>query len=64
MDLLATPLKKNDNFIDTTYSLFFPYIRSITSDAFNQKQCKDVAKIIGLPFDVLALRRKNNESCL
>ena len=48
----------------SSYSLFFPHIRSITSDAFNQKQCKDAAKIIGLPFDVLALRSKNNESCL
>jgi argininosuccinate synthase len=41
-------------------SLFFPEIRSITSTKFNQTWCKDAAKIIGMPFEMLALRETKN----
>ncbi len=40
-------------------SLFFPEIRSITSTAFDQRWCKDTAKVWGLPFELLAKQAAN-----
>ncbi len=37
-------------------SLFSPEIRSIKASGFDQRQCKDAAKIRGLPFEILAKR--------
>ena len=39
-------------------SLFFPEVRSINSQAFNQQWCANAAKIMGLPFELLAKREK------
>ena len=36
--------------------LFYPEIRSITGEGFNQRMCADAAKIKGLPFEILAKR--------
>ncbi|MBU6383228.1 MAG: argininosuccinate synthase [Verrucomicrobia bacterium] len=37
-------------------SLFYPEIRSIKSDSFDQRWCAHAAKINGLPFEILAKR--------
>jgi argininosuccinate synthase len=37
-------------------SLFSPEIRSIKASGFNQKVCRDAAKVRGLPFEILAKR--------
>jgi argininosuccinate synthase len=39
-------------------SLFFPEVRSISSISFDQRWSKNAAKILGLPFEILALRKK------
>jgi argininosuccinate synthase len=39
-------------------SLFSPEIRSIKATGFNQKRCADAAFIRGLPFEILAKRKK------
>jgi len=39
-------------------SLFFPEVRSITSKAFNQQWCTNAAKIMGLPFELMAKRKQ------
>ncbi len=39
-------------------SLFYPEIRSISSVSFDQRWCADAAKVMGLPFIVLAKRKK------
>ena len=39
-------------------SLFTPEIRSIKASGFNQKACKDAAKVRGLPFEILAKREQ------
>jgi len=39
---------------DLPTSLFSSEIRSIKSSGFNQRACKDAAKIRGLPFEILA----------
>ncbi|MBN1807698.1 MAG: argininosuccinate synthase [Planctomycetes bacterium] len=39
-------------------SLFTPEIRSIKSRGFDQKWCQNAAKVRGLPFEILAKRRK------
>jgi argininosuccinate synthase len=43
---------------ESSTKLFFPEIRSITSALFDQRWCADAAKIIGLPFELLAKRQK------
>ena len=37
-------------------SLFYPEIRSIAGKGFDQRMCADAAKIVGLPFEILAKR--------
>jgi len=37
-------------------SLFFPEIRSIDASGFDQRWCRDAARIRGLPFEVIARR--------
>lgn len=39
-------------------SLFFPEVRSIESNSFDQRWCADAARIRGLPFELLAKRRE------
>lgn len=38
-------------------SLFFPEVRSIISSKFDQRWCAQAAKILGLPFELLAQRK-------
>jgi argininosuccinate synthase len=42
-------------------SLFYPEIRSIEANGFDQRWCADAAKIRGLPFEVLARRQLQKE---
>jgi argininosuccinate synthase len=42
-------------------SLFYPEIRSIEANGFDQRWCADAAKIRGLPFEVLARRQLQSE---
>jgi argininosuccinate synthase len=42
-------------------SLFYPEIRSIEANGFDQRWCADAAKIRGLPFEVLARRQLHKE---
>jgi argininosuccinate synthase len=42
-------------------SLFYPEVRSITSTSFNQQWCAHAAKIMGLPFELLAQREGKNQ---
>ena len=42
-------------------SLFYPEIRSIEAAGFDQRWSADAAKIRGLPFEILALRREKTE---
>ena len=42
-------------------SLFSPEIRSIKSSGFNQRTCRDAAKIRGLPFEILAKQQQAME---
>jgi argininosuccinate synthase len=42
-------------------SLFCPEIRSIESSGFDQRWCRDGARIRGLPFEVLARRARKAE---
>jgi argininosuccinate synthase len=39
-------------------SLFSPEIRSIKTTGFDQRRCADAAYIRGLPFEILAKRKK------
>ncbi len=43
---------------NSTSSLFFPEVRSIESNSFDQRWCADAARIRGLPFELLAKRRE------
>lgn len=42
----------------STSTLFFPEVRSIESNSFDQRWCADAARIRGLPFELLAKRRE------
>jgi argininosuccinate synthase len=42
-------------------SLFYPEIRSIEANGFDQRWCADAARIRGLPFEVLARRQLHEE---
>lgn len=44
---------------DSRTSLFTPEIRSIKSRGFDQRWCTNAAKVRGLPFEILAKRRKS-----
>jgi argininosuccinate synthase len=39
-------------------SLFSPEIRSIKATGFDQRRCADAAFVRGLPFEILAKRKK------
>ena len=46
---------------ESGWGLFYPEIRSIKSWGFDQRMCADAAKVRGLPFEILAKRRKAAE---
>ncbi|RPJ08015.1 MAG: argininosuccinate synthase, partial [Spirochaetaceae bacterium] len=39
-------------------SLFYPEIRSIKAEGFDQRWCANAAKVRGLPFEILAKRNR------
>lgn len=43
---------------NSTSGLFFPDVRSINSESFNQKECAPAAHLRGLPFELIARRNK------